>query len=117
MSTTNQESISQTLLWCLLSVLSVGIIIQLLLFLLIIKHKESPSIKASQPIGMSLITIGGCFTFIGGICLIVPPSVPTCAFAESIIFISVTLIGSSLAAMAWGMESGEDSVHRYCNVW
>jgi hypothetical protein len=102
---TNQESISQTLLWCLLSVLSVGILIQLLLFPLIIKHKESPQIKASQPVGMSLITIGGCFTFIGGICLIVtPPTVPTCALAECVIFISITLIGSSLAAMAWRVE-------------
>lgn len=95
---------STTLQWCLFAALSVGIAANLALFVLIIKYRTSPSVKAAQPIGQSIIALAGAVALAGGICLVAPPSFVTCAIVEPLIFISMSTIGSGIVGMAWRVE-------------
>lgn len=92
------------LFWCLLSVLLIAILAHLFLLLLVIRYRDAPSIKASQPAGLCLIATSGAAALMGGCFLIAPPSPITCAIAEPFIFSSITITGATLAGMAWRVE-------------
>jgi len=95
---------STTLQWYLFAALSVGIAAHLALLALIIKYRTSPSVKAAQPIGQSIIALAGAVALAGGICLVAPPSFVTCAIVEPLIFTSISTIGSGIVGMAWRVE-------------
>ena len=94
----------RTLRWCLVALLSLGAAAHLALAALVVVHRRARSVKAAQPVGQTLVALGGAGALAGGICLAVPPSPLTCSAAAPLILTAATATGASLAGMAWRGE-------------
>eukprot|EP00957_Ditylum_brightwellii_P076174 5790323-Ditylum_brightwellii.AAC.1 len=91
--------------WGLFSILGVGLLIHIFFFISIIKHRNNESVRIAQPIGQALLAAAGVTSLVGGCLFTAPPSNATCALIEPVIFVSINLIGASLAGMVWRVQN------------